>query len=117
MDFKEKFKQRLNDLVSINRCTRKSLAKYVGVKANTVSDWLNNGTSPKVEHIYLIAKFFNVSFDYLFLGEDTNYVTLSKEEKELLSYFKRLNYEEKYRELGRLESSVEKLEQEEKNVI
>ena len=47
------------------------LARFVGVKPNTVSDWINKETSLKVEHLYRIADFFSVSFNYLFTGEKT----------------------------------------------
>ncbi len=45
---------------------QKELAEFVGVKQNTVSDWINKGTSPKIEHLYRISDFFGISFDTLF---------------------------------------------------
>ena len=60
------FNQRIAYLLGEKKCSQADLAKSVGVKPNTVSDWINKGTSPKIEHIYKIANYFNVSFDYLF---------------------------------------------------
>lgn len=72
------FRQRIADLLVEKKRTQADLARYVGVKPNTVSDWINKGTSPKIEHIYLIAEFFSVSFDYLFDGrENHNSITKS----------------------------------------
>ena len=99
-------------------CTQLALANFLGVKPNTVSDWLNKGTSPKIEHIYRIAEFFGVSFDYIFIGKNTdlNSIEYSQDEQELISYFRKLSNKEKYMELGRLQTLVEKFEVE-KNVV
>lgn len=114
------FKERLKSLILEKGCTQLALAKFLGVKPNTVSDWINKGTSPKVEHLYRIADFFGVSFDYIFTGKNSSNTMLnaeySNDEKELISYFRRLSNKEKYMELGRLQTLVEKYEME-KNVV
>lgn len=46
------------------------LAIFAGVKPNTVSDWINKGNSPKVEHLCRIAEFFDVSLDFLITGKE-----------------------------------------------
>lgn len=66
------FNQRIAYLLKEKKCSQADLAKFVGVKPNTVSDWINKETSPKIEHIYAIAKYFNVSLDYLFYGTETS---------------------------------------------
>ena len=73
--------------------TQLELATYVGVKPNTVSDWLNKGNSPKVEHIYRIADFFKVSFDYLFRGNVAllNFANGDSDSLELLTVFQQLD--------------------------
>lgn len=116
------FKERLKSLISKKGCTQKSLADYVGVKPNTVSDWVNKGTSPKIEHIYLIAQFFEVSFNYLFAGKesiinDNCLEVISNVELEMISYFRKLPQKEQYIELGRLQTISEKFDMMEKNVI
>lgn len=60
----------IKDLLVAQNKTQAQLAAFVHVKPNTVSEWLNNGSSPKIDKIYLIANFFGVSFDYLFTGEE-----------------------------------------------
>jgi transcriptional regulator with XRE-family HTH domain len=75
---------------------QKELAEYVGVQANTISDWLRLGTSPKVKHIVKIARYFNVSYDYLFTGKDSiaelkpDHYTLTENEMELVDAFRQL---------------------------
>lgn len=64
------FSQILTELLVQTKQSQADLARFVGVKPNTVSDWINKGTSPKIEHLYRIADFFSVSFDYLFKGEE-----------------------------------------------
>ena len=66
------FNQRIAYLLGEKKCSQADLAKSVGVKPNTVSDWINKGTSPKVEHMYKIANYFDVSFDYLFYGRENS---------------------------------------------
>ena len=55
------FKQRLSDLLVQNNHSQAELARFVGVKNNTVNDWINKGTSPKIENLYRIAEFFDIS--------------------------------------------------------
>ncbi len=60
------FTQILKDTLRSSGKNQKELAEFVGVRQNTVSDWINQGNSPKIEHIYRISEFFNISIDYLF---------------------------------------------------
>ena len=57
---------KLKKLLLTSGKTQKELAEFIGVKQNTVSDWINRGTSPKVEHIYRIVDFFSIDFNTLF---------------------------------------------------
>lgn len=54
------FSQRIADLLVETKHNQAELARFVGVKANTVSDWINKGTSPEIEHLYRIADFFHI---------------------------------------------------------
>ena len=105
------FKDILKQLLLNKNCTQRDLAKYVGVKPNTVCDWLKKGTSPKINHIHMIAKFFNISYDYLFTGTLNTVSDLSDDEKKLISLYRNLSNNDKYRELGRLELLNEQQEQ------
>lgn len=106
------FKDILKRLIEEKGCTQKEFAKYIGVRPNTVTDWLGKkGTSPKVEYLYKMTKFFNVSFDYLFTGED-NFAKLSTDEEEMLSLYRQLPHNDRLKQIGRLENIVETYAQE-----
>lgn len=112
------FKQRLKKIISESGQKQKDLAEYVGVKQSTVSDWINKGTSPKIENIYKIVEFFNITFEYLFTGEQPpikqemssssgsamvaygtatihNSPKVSEMEEELIEEFQKLNFKDK----------------------
>jgi len=101
------FKQRLSDLLVQNNHSQAELARFVGVKNNTVNDWINKGTSPKIENLYRIAEFFDISFDNLFTNAETSSNSLSEDEVELLKYYNQLPVNEKNRLIGRAEAIAE----------
>lgn len=106
------FKQRLSDLLVQNNHSQAELARFVGVKNNTVNDWINKGTSPKIEHLYRIADFFNISYDKLFTGkEKSSSIKLTEDEQELLDYYKMLTFKEQQRLIGRAALLAEQAEQ------
>lgn len=100
------FIQQLKRLLEQNNHSQAELARYVGVKNNTVSDWINKGTSPKIEHLYRIAEFFNVSHDVLMTGENKNN-PLPDDELELLTYYKELPEREQMKLIGRASALAE----------
>lgn len=65
------FAQRLTELLSINKMSKRALAAKIGVSAMSVSDWTTGKVQPTAENIYLTALFFGVSSDYL-LGLETD---------------------------------------------
>ena len=101
------FKQRLSDLLVQNNHSQAELARFVGVKNNTVNDWINKGTSPKIENLYRIAEFFDISFDNLFTNAETSSNSLSEDEVELIKYYNQLPVNEKNRLIGRAEAIAE----------
>lgn len=100
------FKQQLLHLLEQNNHSQAELARYVGVKNNTVSDWINKGTSPKIEHLYRIAEFFDVSHDVLMTGESKK-ASLPDDELELLTYYKELPEREQMKLIGRASALAE----------
>ena len=104
------FKQRLTDLLVQKNHSQAELARYVGVKNNTVSDWINKGTSPKIEHLYRIAEFFEVSYDVLMTGKEKS-PSLPNDEQELLSYYKKLPEREQMKLIGRAATLAELYEE------
>ena len=62
---KNLFASRLTDLLKEKELSKRSFAKQIGVSAASVADWSNGKVQPTAENIYIIAKFFEVSSDYL----------------------------------------------------
>lgn len=64
------FVNNLKALLKSQGKKQSDLAQFVGVKPNTVSDWINKGNSPKIEHLCRIAEYFSVSLDFLLTGKE-----------------------------------------------
>lgn len=58
--------QRIKHLLATRDIKQKDLAEAVGVVSNTVSYWVSGVRTPTTEQLPAIAKYFNVSIDYLF---------------------------------------------------
>ena len=67
---KNLFPQRLTELLKINKISKRALAREIGVSAASISDWSTGKVQPTAENIYLIAKYFNETSDYLLGLED-----------------------------------------------
>ena len=59
------FAQRLKELRLEKNLSLKDLAKGIGTSDVAISRWENELRIPNIENLYLIAKFFGVSADYL----------------------------------------------------
>lgn len=55
----------IKNLRKENKITQTKLAEYCGVKQSTISKWEKSEAVPNAENIVSLAKFFNVSSDYL----------------------------------------------------
>lgn len=85
------------------------LARILGVSKSTMSNYERNYSTPDPELLVKIADYFNVSIDYLFdyelhnaniTRETSDYnrnfsVSLSKDEYNVLTYYRRLSDEHK----------------------
>lgn len=63
------FGEKLRELRKNKNLSQEELGKICGVAKNTISYWEKNLTQPSFEIVKEIAKYFNVSADYL-LGID-----------------------------------------------
>jgi transcriptional regulator with XRE-family HTH domain len=66
----EIFAKRLNQLIAEYRITRYRLAKDIGVNKQTVVFWCEGTNTPKINYLYDLAVYFDVSADYLIGLED-----------------------------------------------
>lgn len=60
-----KFSIRLNRLLQENGISKYQLAKDSGISKSVLSDYCNGKVQPTAEVIVIIAKYFDVSADYL----------------------------------------------------
>lgn len=59
------FNERLKLLRENYKLSQTEFGDHIGVTNQTVSNWENNNIAPSVEMVIKIAKYFNVSTDYL----------------------------------------------------
>jgi transcriptional regulator with XRE-family HTH domain len=59
------FVNRLNELIKEKGITRYKLAKDLNVNKQTVIFWADGINEPKISYLVQLAKYFDVSADYL----------------------------------------------------
>lgn len=62
---KTKFSESLRGLMIQFGYSQAFLAKSIGVSQRAISKWLNNQSEPTATNIYNVAKFFEVTADFL----------------------------------------------------
>jgi len=65
----KEFSQRLKDLRSERNISQSTVASATEVSQSVIGDWENDVHEPKASYIAALAKYFNVTSDYL-LGLD-----------------------------------------------
>ncbi len=65
-----KFSDRLRDLRIEKRLSQDDLAREVGLSQGAIALWENNQRIPKLDAVILLAKYFDVSLDYIAGMED-----------------------------------------------
>lgn len=86
--------ERILELMSKEGITAKKLTEDIGISSSAISEWKKGKAKPTSEAIIKMAKYFNVTTDYILLGVDNN-LNLSSEEKRLLEIFQKLNADDK----------------------
>ena len=64
------FPERLKDLRKESNLSTTKLGEHIGVSAIAISRWERGIQIPNIDYLYRLAKFFNVSSDYLLGLED-----------------------------------------------
>ena len=62
--------ERIFQLFEEQKKKQADLARVLGVRQNTITNWKQTKTSPASEHLEAIAAFFGVSIDYLVTGRE-----------------------------------------------
>lgn len=64
------FCERFKELRKDTNLSTIELGKILKVSNSTITRWENGNIIPSIEHLYNIAKYFNISADYLLGLED-----------------------------------------------
>ena len=60
------FQERLTELLQDNNLTKQQFAKNINKRLSTINEYFLNDYYPQIDLAITIAKYFNVSLDYLF---------------------------------------------------
>ena len=77
------FWNRLNQLINERNITSYKVSKETGISQGTFSQWKNNHKKPQKDLINKIAKYFNVSVDYLLGKTDEQNISNVEIEKDI----------------------------------
>ena len=88
---------RIEDLLSQQHKTKQALIQYIGLANGTFTSWRYKGGQSYLLHIDKIAKFLNVTPNYLLKGidEQVNMDTLSALEIELITLYRKMDNDRK----------------------
>lgn len=81
------------------KTTQKALAKTIGIRPQTVSLYMDGSTQPTADILYKIAKYFDVSVDYLLTGISSSNMELHKQlglSEKSINYIKRAKETENF---------------------
>ncbi|NDO20517.1 helix-turn-helix transcriptional regulator [Lachnospiraceae bacterium MD329] len=84
---------RIISLLKDNNLKQTALADMLGVSKQKITDWKSGKSKSYFENIPQIANFLGVSCEYLLTGTENRTIEkMSKEEEELLSEYKKLDF-------------------------
>ena len=52
------------ELLQKNNLTSYQVSKKTGISQSTLSDWKNGKSKPKVDKLFILAKYFGVTIEY-----------------------------------------------------
>jgi transcriptional regulator with XRE-family HTH domain len=61
---------RVNRQLKKKKSTYRELAAFAGIQPRTLENWIYRGNFPLVTEAYLMAKFFNVTVEFLITGKE-----------------------------------------------
>lgn len=96
-------------LKNINK-TSAEMLRDLEYSKGLMSNW-KKGTEPSAIKLLNICDYLGVSIDYILTGKEGINKELVEEEKELISYFRKLTDKEKMKEIARLELITENREE------
>lgn len=106
--------------LSVTGRTQRQMCKDLGFKENTVSDWLNAKTYPRIDKIEKMAIYFNCKKSSLIERYDVaNISTLTVDELGMIAKFRKLNADGKEKLITQLNDmlQLDKYTQEKSTII
>lgn len=107
------FSKRLIELRTKNNSMAKDIASYIGVSKQAFSQYEKQQSTPSTDILVAIAKYFNVSIDYLTgisdnpdISESNNDPNITQLESELLEDFRLLNKYEQNIIMGKISEMI-----------
>lgn len=71
MDIRKQFAKNLTQLMKASGKRQQDLREELGYSSSTLSQWCNGKFIPRPSRVEKLAKYFGVSVDALYVGEDT----------------------------------------------
>lgn len=110
------FLSRFRELLAESGKMQKDICAELGISRPTLSNWKTGYSEPNFDDIIMLAKYFDVSSDYLLgLSDDLDAPLYSPplpaDERELLELYRQLNYEGRQRLIARAEVMIEDAQQ------
>ena len=78
------FQKKLKEIMKSKQLTQMELAKLAYISQNTVSNWLNDSSSPTLKNLEALADSLNMTVGEL-IGDFSHNSKLSEEDKKLLT--------------------------------
>lgn len=105
-----RFRERLKDLRRERNITQVKLGKYLDFGYTAIANYENGRNEPSIDTLIKIAKFFDVSVDYLLGCEEKQKYgfSITKQEEELLGVYSKLREDQKGIVINLLRSMTEK---------
>lgn len=108
------FLPRFRELLAESGKMQKDICDDLGISKQKLSKWKTGYSEPNFDDIIMLAKYFDVSTDYLLgLSDDLDAplssaaLDLPADERELLNLYRQLNYEGRQRLIARAEVMIE----------
>lgn len=75
------FIDRVEEILERSGISKTELAEVLNIRRPTLSEWKKNGAFPSADIALKIAKYLNVSVEWLITGEETNNNAISLEKE------------------------------------
>jgi transcriptional regulator with XRE-family HTH domain len=68
---------RINQLLKKKKASYRELAAFAGIQQRTLENWIYRGNFPLVTEAFLMAKFLNVTVEFLITGKEKKEIKIA----------------------------------------